>query len=161
MYGEIQMTRSGSSPMTGYEQKGLQITRGHNKVCDYMIDGKRKAYLREYFTTACILHGKVTDLEEIKAYIVGAYVEKGLLEMIRPTYSRKPLCVVCESVSVYEKVHVLEGDDESYLTFILRGEPRYTEEVKQYIAEYVNEGLIALETTGYTKEKQYIVETGG
>jgi hypothetical protein len=47
-----------------------------------MIDGKRRAYLREYFTTACILHGKITDLEEIKAYIVGAYVEKGLLEMI-------------------------------------------------------------------------------
>jgi hypothetical protein len=146
--------------MQGCEQKGLQITRGRNKVCDYVIDGKRRAYLREYFTTACILHGKITDLEEVEAYIVDTYVEKGLLEMIRPTYSRKPLCVVCESVSVYEKgVHSLEGDHESYLTFILRGEPKYTEEVKQYIAGYVNEGLIAMETTGYTKEKQYIIET--
>ena len=67
--------------------------RGHNG-CDSM----NKNYLHEYFAMGFILHGDVIHLEEIKTYILTEYVEKNRLSMVKPTYSQKPLSVVCESV---------------------------------------------------------------
>ena len=60
---------------------------------DYMNDH----YFREFFTVTHILHGELRYLEEIKDYIIETYVKKGLLRLIRPTYSQKTLAEVRES----------------------------------------------------------------
>jgi hypothetical protein len=118
----------------------------------------KRQYLHEYFTTVFILCGKIKHLEEIKKYIVQTYIDTGLLTMIKPTYSGKPLYAVTESNytgNTYEFPDAVSG--ESYLGFILWGEVTYTENVKEYITTYVDKGLIELETTSYTKQKQYII----
>lgn len=114
-------------------------------------------YFHEYFAMGFILHGKVTYLEEIKTYILTEYVEKNRLSMVRPTYSQKPLSVVCESVE--ENIPKGEIPGEFYLAFILWGEPQYTEEVKEFIDSYVEKGFIDVMKTCYTKEKQFIIDT--
>ena len=118
----------------------------------------KKAYLKEHFTTACILCGKLQYLEEIKRYIIKTYVEKGVLKMIRPTYSKRSLSVVTESH--YRRKEILESvpdGEDYYLAFVLNGEVTYTEQVKEYISTYVEKGVIELEMTPYSKERQYIV----
>jgi hypothetical protein len=124
-----------------------------------MADGiGKKEYLEEYFTTACILCGKIQYLEEIKRYIIKTYVEKGVLKMIRPTYSKQSLSVVTESdYHLYEKQNSTGECGDFFLTFVLRGEVTYTEQVKEYIGTYVEKGLVSLEKTPYSKEKQFIV----
>ena len=44
------------------------------------------------------------------------------------------------------------------LAFILNGEVKYCEQVREYISRYAEKGLITAVMTPYTKEKQYIVE---
>jgi hypothetical protein len=126
--------------------------RGRNG-CDSMD----KNYFHEYFAMGFILHGKVIHLEEIKTHIISEYVEKKVLAMLKPTYSQKPLSVVCESVHT----NILKGEipGEFYLAFILWGEPQYTEEVKKFIDSYVEKGFIDVMRTCYTKGKQFIKDT--
>ena len=122
-----------------------------------MVDGNRqKAYLVEHFTTACILCGKIEYLEEIKAHIIKTYIEPGLLKMIKPTYLRKAPSVVTESQYQYkEQPEEVDGEDY-YLAFVLKGEIRHTEQVKEYISTYSEKG-VTLKMTPYSKEKQFIV----
>ena len=129
------------------------------KEGEKMADGTgKKAYLEEHFTTACILCGKIQYLEEIKRYIIETYVEKGVLKMIKPTYSKRSLSVVTEShYHLYEKQDSKGERGDFFLTFVLRGEVTYTEQVKEYIGTYVKKGVVSLEKTPYSKEKQYIV----
>ena len=118
-----------------------------------MIDGREK-YLREHFTTACILKGKVSYLEEIKKYIVDMYVRKGFLKMVKPTYSRK--------ISITDEFQCIQKSfsqsDGLYLAFILRGEVLYCEQVYGFIHSFVEQGLVTMETTPYSKGKQFIRE---
>jgi len=124
-----------------------------------MADGiDQRSYLEEHFTTGCILCGKIQYLEEIKEYIIKTYVKNGLLKMIRPTYSKRSLSVVTESH--YRRKEILESvpdGEDYYLAFVLNGEVTYTEQVKEYISTYVEKGVIELEMTPYSKERQYIV----
>ena len=122
-------------------------------------DSMNRHYLHEYFATGFILHGKVVHLEEIKTHIISEYVEKKVLAMVKPTYSQKPLSLVCESV----QEHISKGEipGEFYLAFILWGEPQYTEEVKEFIDSYLEKGLIDVVRTPYTKEKQFITDMTG
>jgi len=107
-----------------------------------MADGKgKKAYLKEHFTIACILCGKIQYLEEIKKYIIKTYVKKELLIMIKPTYSKRSLSVVTESdYHLYEKQGSESEPENFFLTFVLRGEVTYTEQVKEYIGTYAKKG---------------------
>ncbi|MBU7009251.1 MAG: hypothetical protein HXS46_01070 [Theionarchaea archaeon] len=135
-----------------------------------MADGtQEKAYLTEHFTTGCILHGKIRDLEEIKRQIIDKYVETGCLRMIKPVYSQRSLLIASESElqvhsqsqSQLQLHHQLKRDPSHNhgfcLAFILNGEVKYCEQVREYISRYVEKGLIAAVMTPYTKEKQYIV----
>lgn len=128
---------------------------------------KDKDYFHDYFTVACILHGGAKYLEEIKRYIIETYVRKGLLKIIKPTYSKRPLSVVNESqYLLYRKkgrsLSRGKSDHEGkdfYLAFILRSEIIYLEQVEAYIRKaYVEKGLVELTMTPYSKVKQYIVE---
>ncbi len=137
-----------------------------------MADGtQEKAYLTEHFTTGCILSGKIRDLEEIKRQIIDKYVETGFLRMIKPVYSQSSLLIVGESELQVQsqsqsqlqlQLHQLKGDPSHEhgfcLAFILNGEVKYCEQVREYISRYVEKGLITAVMTPYTKEKQYIVE---
>jgi len=137
-----------------------------------MADGtQEKAYLTEHFTTGCILHGKIRDLEEIKRQIIDKHVETGCLRMIKPVYSQSSLLIVSESELQVQsqsqsqlqlQLHQLKRDPSHnhnfYLAFILNGEVKYCEQVREYISRYAEKGLITAVMTPYTKEKQYIVE---
>ena len=120
-----------------------------------MKDGIRTEYLHEYFTTAYLLQGEITDLEEIKQYIIARYVNNGLLKLIKPTYSTRTLSITRERG--LERICKSQGD-MYILGFILRGEVRHCEEITAYIRSYVEKGSVHLETSPYSKEKQYIVE---
>ncbi len=118
----------------------------------------QRSYLEEHFTTGCILCGKIQYLEEIKKYIIKTYVKNGLLKMIRPTYSKRPLSVVTESH--YRKKEVSESVPDSedyYFAFVLNGEVTYTGQVKEYIKTYVEKGVVELDVTLYSKERQFVV----
>jgi len=130
-----------------------------------MINGKVKEreYLHEHFTVTHILYGKIEYLEDIKKYLIGTYVEKGLLRIIKPTYSKKCLFAVNEShYSLYENQSSSEYENDGedyYFAYVLRGEVTYCEQVKKYITDvYVTKGLVGMTTTPYSKEKQYIVK---
>jgi hypothetical protein len=41
---------------------------------------------------------------------------------------------------------------------VLRGEVRHCEEITAHIRSYVEKGIVHLETSPYSKEKQYIAE---
>ena len=136
-----------------------------------MADGtQEKAYLTEHFTTGCILSGKIRDLEEIKRQIIDKYVETGYLRMIKPVYSQSSLLIVGESelqVQTQSQLqlqlhHQVKGDPSHNhgfcLAFILNGEVKYCEQVREHISRYTEKGLITAVMTPYTKEKQYIVE---
>ena len=125
---------------------------------------KEREYLHEHFTVTHILYGKIEYLEDIKKYLIGAYVEKGLLRIIKPTYSKKCLFAVNESHYQPEENQTsseYENDGEDYyFAYVLRGEVTYCEQVKKHITDvYVTKGLVDMTTTPYSKEKQYIVKT--
>ena len=120
-----------------------------------MKDGNRTKYLHEYFTTAYLLQGEITDLEEIKHYIIAQYVNTGLLKLIKPTYSTHTLSIKQKR----EPERTFKNRKDTYtLGFILRGEVRHCEEITAHIHSYVERGSVRLETSPYSKEKQYIVE---
>lgn len=142
-----------------YKKKGL---RG---MLNESVHGKaqEKEYLHEHFTVTCILYGKIKYLDEIKHYIVKTYVEKGLLKIIKPTYSKKRLCAVNESCySPHEDQSSSDNEnsgEDFYFACVLRGEITSCERVKTYITDtYVRKGVVDLTMTPYSKEKQYIVE---
>lgn len=58
---------------------------------------EKEAYLHEYFNFACVLRGEVEHLEEIKTHIVNQYVSKGLVKLIKPTYSKERIYLLDES----------------------------------------------------------------
>ena len=124
---------------------------------------KEREYLHEHFTVTHILYGKIEYLEDIKKYLIGTYVEKGLLRIIKPTYSKKCLFAVNEShYQPYENQSSSEYENDGghfYFAYVLRGEVTYCEQVKKYITDvYVKKGLVDMTTTPYSKEKQYIVK---
>ena len=55
-----------------------------------------KEYLKEYFSFSCILKGEMKYLEEIKEYIITAYVNKGLISLARPVYDKRELYILTE-----------------------------------------------------------------
>jgi len=124
---------------------------------------KEREYLHEHFTVTHILYGKIEYLEDIKKYLIGTYVEKGFLRIIKPTYSKKCLFAVNEShYSLYENQSLPEYENDGgdfYFAYVLRGEVTYCEQVKKYITDvYVTKGLVDMTATPYSKEKQYIVK---
>jgi hypothetical protein len=108
-----------------------------------MTDGKitnGREYFREYFNFGCILCGKVRYLEEIKGYIVDEYVKKGLVKLIKPTYSKRMLSIVDEEewqafrkgeLHISEKENVNDGETFDFAC-VLRGEVKYLEALRKY-----------------------------
>ena len=74
-----------------------------------------KARLHEYFVTAYILYEKTTYSEVIREYVIKIYVKKGLLGMIRPTFSRKFFPVMNRSQYLHEE----SGLDDTNRGFLL------------------------------------------
>jgi hypothetical protein len=54
-------------------------------------------YLHEMFSFSCVLRGEVKHLEKIKEHIIGEYVDKGLVKLIKPTYDKKELYIVTDA----------------------------------------------------------------
>jgi hypothetical protein len=68
---------------------------GNNSCTDYDESGDRdQRYLNEMFSFSCVLRGEVKHLERIKEYIIQEYVDKGLVNLIKPTYDKKELYIV-------------------------------------------------------------------
>jgi hypothetical protein len=63
---------------------------------DTSEEKEEEDYLTEYFNLAFILRGHVKYLEAAKEYLVTEYVNKGLLKMIKPTYSKERLYIIPE-----------------------------------------------------------------
>lgn len=63
---------------------------------DRSEEKEEEEYLTEFFNLAFILRGHVKDLEAVKEYIVTEYVNKGLLKLIKPTYSKERLYIIPE-----------------------------------------------------------------
>ena len=57
----------------------------------------RENYFDEYFNFTCVLRGEVKYLEEIREHIVENYVLKGLIKLIKPTYSKDRIYILEES----------------------------------------------------------------
>jgi hypothetical protein len=52
-----------------------------------------------------VLRGEVKHLERIKEYIIQEYVDKGLVNLIKPTYDKKELYIVtCDEWEEYQKL---------------------------------------------------------
>ena len=135
---------------------------------DGEVDNGRE-YFREYFNLGCILCGKVKYLEEIKGYIVDEYVEKGLIKLIKPTYSKGVLSIV-DGVQwkAFKKGGLplswkKESNDGEIFDFacILRGEVKHLEDLRGHIKAYVEKGLVDVVKATYSKERIYIVEGKG
>lgn len=137
-----------------------------------MTDGKLdngREYFREYFNFGCILCGKVRYLEEIKEYIVDEYVEKGLVKLIKPTYSKGALSIVDEvQWEAFKKGELLSSGDKEFndgetfdFACILRGEVKHLEELREYIRMYVEKGLVNVVKITYSKDRIYIIEGKG
>ncbi len=125
-----------------------------------MRDGEipSRNYFREYFNIGCILRGEVKYLEEIKEYII-EYVEKGLVKLIKPTYSKNPISMVTEGQRWDCKEGPSERADDFNFACVLRGEVKYLEEIKEYIVrEYVEKELVNLVKIIYSKDKIFIHE---
>jgi hypothetical protein len=59
-------------------------------------NNKKNGYPTEFFNFACILRGEASHLEEIKAYIIGEYVDKGLVKLINPAYDTEKIYIVTD-----------------------------------------------------------------
>jgi hypothetical protein len=68
MVDERSQNRSGNNSRTGTGE---------------LVD-KDQRYLHEMFSFSCVLRGEVKHLEKIKEYIIGEYVDKGLVKLIKP-----------------------------------------------------------------------------
>lgn len=75
-----------------------------------MEERKEKEYLSELFNFVCILRGEVKYLEEIKGYIITEYVNKGLINLIKPTYDKKEVHILTESQ--WKEYQKLKDKDE-------------------------------------------------
>ena len=63
---------------------------------EQMEEQKEKAYLSELFNFSCVLRGEVKYLEEIREHIVTGYVDKGRVNLIKPTYDKRELYILTE-----------------------------------------------------------------
>jgi hypothetical protein len=86
--------------------KRSKTRSGNNSRTDCGEYGdKDRRYLKELFRFSCVLRGEVKHLERIKEYIIGEYVDKGLVNLIKPTYDKKELYIVtCDEWEEYQKL---------------------------------------------------------
>ena len=61
-----------------------------------MEEQNQRTYLSELFNFSCVLRGEVKYLEEIKEHIVTGYVDKGRVNLIKPTYDKRELYILTE-----------------------------------------------------------------
>jgi len=126
-------------------------------------DARDRGYFHEFFNAAFVLKGEIVHLEKIKMHIIENFVYEDTLGLVKPIYSKNPLIITdgyhfrtkktegCEPLLE----EPLENDD-FYLAFVLRGEVRYIEEVKEYIRNY--EGELGYAWTPYSEQRLFIVK---
>jgi len=100
-------------------------------------------------------------LEEIKQYIIKNFVNTRLLKLIKPTYAKSDFSIVHEQG--YKAYNRFKKDTEKkrfdksdifYFAFVLRGEVKDIETIRDYIAKQY---LVEIVTVNYDKEKLFIV----
>lgn len=67
-------------------------------------------HCRELFNFSCILRGEVKHLEAIKEYIIQQYVNKGLVNLTRPTYDKEGIYILTEKE--WKEYQKLKNKDE-------------------------------------------------
>lgn len=123
---------------------------------------KDKEYFKDYFNCALVLHGNVKFLEELKQYIIENYVNTGLVKLIKPMYAKEDFSIVNEpeykAYKNFKKKRIeKKSPDESdkfYFAFILRGEVKHIEKIRDHIAQYSSAKEV---TINYDKERLFIV----
>jgi hypothetical protein len=123
---------------------------------------KNEGIYKEYFNCAFVLYGSVRYLEDIKLYIIKNFVNTRLLKLIKPTYAKDNFSIVNEQEYKASK-HFKKGtekkgfdkSDKFNFAFVLRGEVKHIEKIRDYIAKQY---LIKVITVKYDKEKLYIVD---
>lgn len=126
------------------------------------MNNQRRYFYKEYFNLGIVLHGEANDLEEIKNYIIVTFVYNRLVRLLKPTYKEGKLCILNESeYREYKKVNekkerkIIDESERFHFAFILRGEVKHLEEIKEYINQYKSVELI---TATYEIDRLYIVE---
>ena len=137
-----------------------------NKETTDIKEGKKeipkdKGFYKEYFNCGFVLFGSVRYLEDIKEYIIKNFVNKGLLKLIKPTYAKEGLLIVDKSEYMaynrFKKGTEKKGFDKSdkfNFAFILRGEVKDIETIRDYIAK---QHSVKEVTVNYDKERLFIV----
>ena len=59
--------------------------------------GTSQQNLSELFNFSCVLRGEVKVLEKIKEHIIQEYVDKGLVNLTKPTYEKKEIYIVSDA----------------------------------------------------------------
>ena len=128
--------------------------------CSKKPVNQHKDFYKEYFNLGIVLRGEVNDLEEVKKYIITTFVDKRLVQLIKPTYKKEKLCIVNEHE--YAELQRFNGkekiNDESecfHFACILRGEVNYLEAIKKWINQYKS---VEIFVSTYEKDRLYIVE---
>ena len=123
---------------------------------------KNEDIYKEYFNCAFVLYGSVKYLEKIKKHIIKNFVNTGLLKLIKPTYAKERLFIVDESeykaYNRFKKGTEKKGFDKSdkfNFAFILRGEVKDIETIRDYIAKQHSVKEI---TVNYDKDRLFIVD---
>jgi hypothetical protein len=123
---------------------------------------KNEDIYKEYFNCAFVLYGNVRYLEDIKKYIIKNFVNTGLLKLIKPTYAKEGLLIVDKSeYMAYNRFKKeinkknFDKSDKFNFAFILRGEVKDIETIRDYIAKQY---LVKVIIVNYDKEKLYIVD---
>jgi hypothetical protein len=105
-----------------------------------MKDGTRTEYLHEHFSTAYLLQGEITDLEEIKQFIIARYERNGLPKLITSTYSTRTVSIRNKQ-RVQERTLLKNRGDTFTLGFMLRG-VEHCEEITACIQSCMEKGAV-------------------
>jgi len=105
-----------------------------------MKDGTRTEYLHEHFSTAYLLQGEITDLEEIKQFIIARYERNGLPKMITSTYSTRTVSIRNKQ-RVQERTLLKNRGDTFTLGFMLLG-VEHCEETTACIQSCMEKGAV-------------------
>ena len=119
---------------------------------------ENKDHFKEYFNLAFVLHGDITNLEEIM-YIINNFANKKLVKLIKPMYEKEKLLIVDESEwQKFQKFTIQKerklSDEYFYFAFSVCGEVFHLEKIKGYIAQCDVDMIGSI----YAKEQVYIVE---
>lgn len=127
------------------------------------VNCKGKERYKEYFNLGLVLYGELKYLEEIKEHIIDNYCYTHIVKLIWPKYGKNNFLIVDESdYHKYTEFQPVCTDDSDnfYFAFILRGEVKNLEKIRDYIDQYVVKDEIEVVELMYAKKRLYIVNGG-